>query len=678
MVVDEGDDLENDPFGRNFFPLLRTFAVEGLPLQTATDSDSIDTMLRSRDLKDPSMFLEQANAILSGSSELPKFEHPSQLPSEDENRSVAENGMENPQKRRPALGRRRAQFSFKLSQSEPVPLLDASLSIDHLQDPDEFFAAYERLENAEKELRKSRGETLVDPVQHPKDTKARRRRPGILGKTVNYKHLYPTLAGDDVLLSQEEMSNTKILSPSKTTLDVASSDSSQQNADVQPGESQEAEMANGEVLVVTGEKGSIVETENRVNILLDELLSTCRDLDGGETVSLLQERLHVKPVTLNKISLPDFESVKRNDIKASEEALSRPRKALSELQQGIRLIANEKTPSKNRRKAESFSCPQVSPTPPRSPFASMSMLKKRILQIDPPTDPFSMPLDADIPYTVHSFSVQGKDKQDISPTVGTGQLEKRGSCANDDPTLRNDGNSFSLDGKLQSQMAEESNAMGNDVNSGEIPTTDSAFPIDMPTDNHPSGFDDEIMPNGDDGSSQEKVKDMLPGVPVSEDLEIGLKDLTIGTDHCRGGQPEQSIATAGACFQMDGCSESPTNLPGQHNKDLQVPSQISPSKRKKKSSPQKQTKRARLCRQSLAGAGTKFEAGVRRSTRIRSRPLEHWRGERLLYGRIHDSLPTVIGVKYSSPGKVERESVLKVKSFVSEEYADLVELAALH
>lgn len=125
------------------------------------------------------------------------------------------------------------------------------------------------------------------------------------------------------------------------------------------------------------------------------------------------------------------------------------------------------------------------------------------------------------------------------------------------------------------------------------------------------------------------------------------------------------------------------------------------------------------------GAGTTWNAGVRRSTRIKSRPLEYWCGERFIYGRVHDSkwsskcchfclklhnillcmlklsltfsvchitwkrnqtqalehefghiagLATVIGVKYASPS----DSKLKVKSFVAEEYADLVAKAALY
>ncbi|KAH0459151.1 hypothetical protein IEQ34_011965 [Dendrobium chrysotoxum] len=86
-----------------------------------------------------------------------------------------------------------------------------------------------------------------------------------------------------------------------------------------------------------------------------------------------------------------------------------------------------------------------------------------------------------------------------------------------------------------------------------------------------------------------------------------------------------------------------------------------------------------LRRKSLAGAGSVWESGVRRSTRIRMKPLRDWCGERFLYGRIHESLPTVIGVKKfeTSPQNGER-AMMKVKSFVSDEYADLVAQAALY
>lgn len=82
-------------------------------------------------------------------------------------------------------------------------------------------------------------------------------------------------------------------------------------------------------------------------------------------------------------------------------------------------------------------------------------------------------------------------------------------------------------------------------------------------------------------------------------------------------------------------------------------------------------------RNSLAAFGLAWQSGVRRSTRIRTRPLREWLGERLLYGRIHDTMVSIIGVKSYSPsedGKIE----LKVKSFVPEEYSAMVAKVAQH
>lgn len=39
-------------------------------------------------------------------------------------------------------------------------------------------------------------------------------------------------------------------------------------------------------------------------------------------------------------------------------------------------------------------------------------------------------------------------------------------------------------------------------------------------------------------------------------------------------------------------------------------------------------------------------------------------------------LTTVIGIKYESPGSTDGKPAIKVKSFVSDDYKDLVELAA--
>lgn len=119
---------------------------------------------------------------------------------------------------------------------------------------------------------------------------------------------------------------------------------------------------------------------------------------------------------------------------------------------------------------------------------------------------------------------------------------------------------------------------------------------------------------------------------------------------------------------------------GKVNAQADVPLSEGTTNRKRKAQEApRASKREHLSRRSsLYAAGTKWEAGIRRSTRIKMRPLEYWRGERFLYGRVHDSLVTVIGVKYGSPSKEAEQPPVKVKSFVSDEYKELVDLAALH
>ncbi|XP_022682591.1 centromere protein C isoform X2 [Setaria italica] len=101
-------------------------------------------------------------------------------------------------------------------------------------------------------------------------------------------------------------------------------------------------------------------------------------------------------------------------------------------------------------------------------------------------------------------------------------------------------------------------------------------------------------------------------------------------------------------------------------------SALSPNKAKGQKGAQMRNRTKHLNqRKSLGDAGLAWQSGVRRSTRIRSRPLEHWRGERFVYGRIHDTMATVIGIKAYSPGQ-DGKKTLKVKSFVPEQYSDLV------
>ena len=125
--------------------------------------------------------------------------------------------------------------------------------------------------------------------------------------------------------------------------------------------------------------------------MLDGLLHCdSEDLEGDGAITLLQERLQIKPIALEKFSVPDFPDKQMVDLKSLQGNKSKPRKALSDIDnllKGMSMNMNKKTPLK-----KAVQCPVqqlASPTPPRSPFASLSLLQKHISQSKQSMDPFS-------------------------------------------------------------------------------------------------------------------------------------------------------------------------------------------------------------------------------------------------------------------------------------------------
>ncbi|XP_077211732.1 uncharacterized protein LOC143846978 isoform X3 [Tasmannia lanceolata] len=730
MLDEELENLNgNDPFlDPCIFSLLPKTLVGLLPkaMKLAQQgSDPVQNLLKSMVLNNPVELLEQATKVLNSNPELLKSDFACELPSQGGNRAAIANGEDQLQRRRPALRRKRAQFSFKPGQSEPSSQADPSLNIDNLQDPDEFFAAFE---NAEKDSKKSRGETSTVPIHHAKSDFAcqlpsrvsdrdaiandegqpPRRRPAlgrkraqfsfkagqrceerveeIKGRNINgansssqfhgntasptgdswrftYKHLYPAPADnmENLALSQE-IFKVKSPPPSKATPDMLL------EATDGFGASKEKENTGGEFLAVSQGKGSLTEMENRIGSILDELMYTCRDLGGDETATLLQEKLNIKPLILDKLSLPDLSSVQINDRKPSN---PRCRKSFSVLQQSIKAMVSRKTPVKGPRRVES---PTFSKTS-RSPSSLMPTLQRRISQLDPTRDPFSMPLDFDMSPVENTTVVEGVGHS-LSPPIDITGLSTNDHATSEKIDLQR--SSFS--GKLPAPMLEGDNSFENNINSPKLLTEESAFPFEKPLSDNSYRFDSDmdVTPNGLDTSLQDKEKNMLPEPSASQEPDLLLESPTIQTAHSSGNQSDHASPTAETVPPMGGHSENPSILSEQNNEELQEPASILPNRRKEpKTATRRGRKKAELSRrQSLAGAGTSWKSGVRRSNRIKTRPLEYWRGERFLFGRIHDSLPTVIGVKCSSPSN--KEPVLKVKSFVDKKYAELIEIAALH
>lgn len=135
--------------------------------------------------------------------------------------------------------------------------------------------------------------------------------------------------------------------------------------------------------------------ENRVNGILDELISrSSQDLDAEEALSLLQERFRIKPIDLGKPSIPKFQDIGRTDFMALGEKLPNFRKTLSNISNLVKPLSGE-TPINRKKAAETSISPIASPTPPKSPFASISLLKKRSIHSESLRDPFS-PLTVDL------------------------------------------------------------------------------------------------------------------------------------------------------------------------------------------------------------------------------------------------------------------------------------------
>lgn len=127
--------------------------------------------------------------------------------------------------------------------------------------------------------------------------------------------------------------------------------------------------------------------EKNLDNILDELLHT-EDLEKDQTVTLLQESLQIKPIVLEKLSIPDLPENRVTELRTSIGDFLKPRKPLKNINNLLREIKNA-TPAKPRQNVGNIWQQSASPTPPRSPFAQVQSLRKRLSQSKPSVDSFS-------------------------------------------------------------------------------------------------------------------------------------------------------------------------------------------------------------------------------------------------------------------------------------------------
>ncbi|CAN0878287.1 Centromere protein C [Linum grandiflorum] len=706
------DDPLQQYSGLSLFP--RTFP--SLPDDLLSSHD----YLKSLPVKNPEKLVEQAASILSDGSNLQSVDP--NAPSKENGEAVGGNPMENRRQRGPGLGRKRPRFSLLPIFSQPSVSLERTLDMDKLKDPEEFFRAFERLENAKEEIAKQTGIQIDEPVAR------RPRGPGIPGRVrPKYKHLYAKMQRQES--SEAELVNPSPDGPQPEVADEIGTSEAQHKPDGVS--SDEAEPAVG---------GTAAEAEGRGNKDVDDLseLLSHEGLDVDGAVRMLEEKLQIKPLNIGKLNLPEVPRIVLKPLR--ERKSDKPRQSLSDIHNILR-ETDRKTPMIPKT-AATFVSSFGSPIPPKSPFTVVSLLQKLSSQSNPLSDPFAVP---DIDSLSESNACHKRD------------FGKVGASKEVNPLIIDEEDDTVAGSK--SPVAVDFTVLPDGSTEGDKTTRSSG------EEDRPSEFCSEVEGKNDDANEEEgnekldqsgaakQLKDMFvnvlqepvhctqPYLSVEETIPAGCSNQNEG-DPCSPKIPEHCEMESSAP------EEHQVNPPDKANEDVtQEPSAVSekePSKRNKRKrngyrsklmkkkkqrlpatkprivdehidsndapqliSPEseketlqespvapvdQQTKPKRRLvkgkegreafskRKSLTGAGSSYKAdGVRRSTRIRSRPLEYWKGERFLYGRIHESLATVIGIKYeSTPGKdAARPTGLKVKSYVSDEYKHLVDLAAI-
>ncbi|VVA91457.1 unnamed protein product [Arabis nemorensis] len=704
--------LVEDPLhaysGLSLFPRTLKSLSNPLPprLYQSDDLHQTHTLLQSMPFDIQKEHQEQAKAILDDSSEVLKEGIETSVASEDMNVGGKMNAIPNKRERRPGLDRKRGHFSFKPTTSQP-PQNEPTFDGSKYPNPEEYFAAFERYEIAKREWQKQTGTVVTDTDQN--QPSRRTRRPGIPGrKRGSYKHTYTDSNLTDA--TNLEASEEENPIPSEQSLERTTA--------------AEVTTADREV------DDSAVDTDKDVENILTRLLACDPDeLEGDNGVKLVEERLQFKPIDVGMLSLPEFQEVRKTDLKVSGRNPSKRRTVLTDIQNMLKGIhsdgarKNSQSPSPNPP-GDQFSFPDSDHLLPGDRQCSEVDLAKdlntcsgsrvtndpdKVITNASPSNVGTIYVDS--PFNSSVQKTSNEDDSDTHSGIRRFYSSPDGIADNckDDCITNRDSATLEVNVDMQTKG-----------NKGDVPISESEvtdqiqrlaeYAIRDSARMDPSTLEEDSIPCQQDESSKspnrapEQCNTVDETFKHEEHIQGKHGEGNDNTDTACGAEVENAQQEVHNSSHKEsnkrrkrGSSDSSMKKrsktvhgESEGDKQMKTLSHESGAKKqtKKRSNERGEKKQMKTVtreskifsrRKSLAGAGTKWESGIRRSTRIKSRPLEYWRGERFLFGRIHQSLATVIGIKYESPGKEKSEKPkLKVKSFVSDDYKELIDLAALH
>uniref|UniRef100_A0A0D9V2Y3 Uncharacterized protein n=1 Tax=Leersia perrieri TaxID=77586 RepID=A0A0D9V2Y3_9ORYZ len=615
--------------------------------------------------------------------------------------AAAANDNNNQPRRRPAPERKRHQFTIKPQTNNPAQNVDFS-ELQNIEDPDVYFSTLDKLEKADKEIKRLRGEAPTETAYNHRAIEPPKMRAGLLRR--KSVHSYKFSASNDTPDATEApASQTETITESQLTQDDVHASS--------PGMTKEPISSRSSQHAIPDSSVREDSFDGIDNLCtLNYLLSAFKGLDETEEESLLRKTLQIREISTGKVCLPDFNVP--GDMPA-------------------RNTTEQKNPMSGHTLERTVS---------GSNLDQISQLEKRIFGKEALEGKHADLLEDD--------ESDGSPESLLckrSPVRHSSDAAEPEGATTDERPLGGSPIGVNKDSEL---VHEKDVACGHNILLEED---------DMPTDylvsspHHLEGSSTGVLPNTPsrnvpplnhgDGNSENQTtqsihwkylqKKLIPRIVLKYIMEmlrnwqliLGMyspqvkarnKELKIRSRHQREEKERQTTLSIHRKYLQKKLAAdisnalSPSKGEEQRGKnksqlskrrkraagepgDLEIPTpnfepenqphpqeiyaEQQPARRnspsqsndKRQKVVQKRNKKQDLNRRkSLTDAGLAWQSGVRRSTRIRSEPLKYWLGERFVYGRIHGTMATVIGVKVESPS----QGKMKVKSFVSEQYSD--------
>lgn len=240
--------------------------------------------------------MEQASLVLKERGDIQK------LYQEDRVKvaaAAAANGRNNQQGRRPGLDRKRAQFSLKPPESNPVNFdFSQMLNID---DPEEYFLTLERLEKADKEIKKLRGEVPTKTANYDRPIEPPKKRPGMSRRKSVYSYNF-SVGTDTTDVIEAPVSQMGTLTESQSTQDDMPPSVLQRTKPPVPSSSSQCDIQD-----VSTREDSFAKKDKGAT--LDSLMSAFKNLDESKEESLLREKLQIKEISIGEACIPDLFNV---------------------------------------------------------------------------------------------------------------------------------------------------------------------------------------------------------------------------------------------------------------------------------------------------------------------------------------------------------------------------------